>query len=736
MTTLAGRARATSVWEQYIGGRGLTLTLAALVALSVAWPLQRANWVGGMIPLVLVALLGGAAGFALHQLRWRPLRAHAAAAAGGLVLTIAAGSVVAAGASPVDRVVEMVEDVASWLAAVPTDETRSGTIEFAMFLTLVMWTLSYLGVWLALSRSHGWLTVVLGGVVMALALGNIGGGWGIWLGAFMAASVLLVIHLNTVRRMRIWLMRNTSFDPQTVLAQSGIVLAFGLAVTLLAAILPSPSLAPLEGVARSADGANAEIRRHFNRLFLGLPARGSYRTIAFDEQTSFSGNPNLTDTLLFQVTGGPGTYWRARVYTTYTGEGWDTVESEIEDFDSVPDAPDIIPGALVAATHEFKVTAATDTLFTGGLPAAFDEPAEAIISPEAPSDVLQVLFSEGREYFPTRVNLSYRSTGLESTALPAQLRLADGDYPEWVRETYLQLPSTLPQRVRDLAETLTAEAEDDYARAAAIRNYVIRYSYNLNIDAPPEDADGVDHFLFETREGYCDYYASAMAVLLRAAGVPSRYVLGYAPGRYDQARGSYNVLELHYHSWVEAYFPGYGWIPFEPTPPNAIEFEGGTGAPLILSEDVDIGELGEILEDEEEEDFFFPETDQQSGQWLPMLGSALAVALVVGFGVFLRQWWWRLGRLSRAEELFAKMSRLGSMLGMPPRAEQTAAEYAALLAAELPEQEREIASIAEAYELRRYRPGPVPLPLVRESEESWRRLRWAMARRLLRVKAG
>ncbi len=725
--------RAFSVWEQYIGGFGLTLTLAALVAIVVALPLQLANWAPGMLPLVVVVLAGGAVGFASNRLGWAPRYSHAAWAAGGLLITLLSGAIVAPGSLPFDRVVGVFEDVAHWASAVPTEETRSGVIEFAMFLTLVLWTLGYAGVWLALRRAHGWATVALGGLVLALALGNIGGGESRWLGVFMAASAVLIIHLHTVRRMLSWRLRRTTFDPQTVLAHSGVVLAFGLAVMLIAATLPVPSAAPLRGLADSVDDVNAEVKRHFNRLFLGLPARGSYRTIAFDEFTHFRGNPNLTDTLLFRVSGGAPTYWRARTYTTYTGEGWDTVETELADFDDLPGVEAI---SLTAATHEFKVSAATDTLFTGGLPAGFDEPAEALVSPDAPSDVLQVLFSEGREYFPTRVNLSYRSTGLESTALPAQLREASGEHPERVRETYLQLPAGLPQRVRELAASLVAEEDNDYDRAAAVRDFVMQYPYNLDIEAPPPDVDGVDHFLFESQEGYCDYYASAMTVLLRAEGIPARYVLGYTGGVYNPSRNAYEVLELHYHSWVEVHFPGYGWIPFEPTPPDAIEFGGGVSAPPIVEEDIEDIEFGEILEDEEEELFYFPESDQQSGRWLPLLGSTLFVALVIGLGVFFRQWWWTLGRLSRADELFGKMSRLGSMLGMPPRAEQTAAEYAAALAGELPEQRERIAVIAYAYQLRRYREGPVPLPVVREAEQSWRSLRWSLVKRFFRVRPG
>ena len=732
MTTLVGRVRALSIWEQFIGGDGLTLTLTAFVSLSVALPLQQANWVGGMIPLAFVAFLGGGAGYSFHRMGWSASRAHPAATAAGLLVTVIAGSAIASGSTAVVRVIRVFEDLADWFAAVPTDEAQSGLIEFAMFLTLIVWAFSYLGVWLALRRAHGWVTVILGGIVLAMALGNIGGGAGWSLGIFMVTSVLLIIHLDTVRRMMGWRARRTTFDPQTVLAQSGIVLAFGLVVTLLAAVLPSPSLAPLEGTAARLEDVNAQVKRHFNRLFLGLPARGSYHTITFDTNTTFKGNPNLTDSLLFRVTGGAPTYWRARTYTSYTSEGWETVDADFAPHDSLPEVDDL---ERVAATHNFRIAAATDTLFTGGLPVRFDEPADALVSPDSPSDVFQVLFSEGREYFPTRVNLNYWSTGLESSAVPSQLRRAGTEFPEWIEQTYLQLPRSLPQRVQDLADDIVEDADNDYDKAIAVRNYVLRFPYNLDIDAPPTDQDGVDYFLFDLQEGYCDYYASSMAVLLRAAGVPARYVLGYASGRYNQTRGAYEVLELHYHSWVEAYFPEYGWIPFEPTPPDAIEFGGGVGAPPILTESPDPDDIGELLEDEEEEDFYVElEGGPQSNRWLMALGGLFAVFAVFAPLVLWYKWWWGLGRLARSEEIFAKMSRLGSLLGMPPRPEQTAAEYASSLVAEVPEQAKEIDVIAHAYLLRRYGPDRVPFPVIRAAEDSWIRLRWALLKRLFRIR--
>ena len=728
----AGSIRAVSLWERFIGGEGLTLALVGLVLFSVVMPLQEGNWAPGMPPPLLTAILGGAAGWASLRLGWTTRRAILTVGGAGSLLTAYAATATADGSPITRRAFNAIVDIVEWVAAVPTDETQAGVIEFAMFLTLAIWALCASGIWLALRGSHGWTTVLFGGVMLAFALSNLPDGLGWRLGIFMASSVMLLIHLNTVRRITEWRGRGAVFDARTVLAQSGVVLAVGLLVAAVSAALPAPPFAPLGAVSRSLEDTTHQVGAQFSRLFSALPSRKQYSTLTFDHPTQFQGEPELTDTLLFTVRG-PRTYWRARSYAVYTGSGWESgAEAGFVPFEETTTPND---RRRIPQTNQFRVAAATDTLFTGGLPAAFDEPAEALTTAVSGDRAVHVRFATGREYFPTRVNLSYASTGLESAALPVELRRAGEEYPGWTL-AYLQLPRSLPQRVRALAASITAEAETPYDKAAAIRNYLISIPYLLEIDAPPEGADGVDHFLFESQEGYCDYYASAAAVLMRAAGIPSRYVIGYAPGRFNPARGAYEVLGLNYHSWVEAYFPNYGWIRFEPTPPDAIEF-GGQGADFspLPEEEVAIEEFGEILEDEDEEPFnvdFTPRSEIPG--WLVALLAIVGAAVIAAPVLFWREWWWKLRALPRPDELFAKMCRLGGALGMRKRPEQTPLEYAAMLSTAMPDQRERIERITQAYLLRRYSPGIVPLGDLRGAEGSWASLRWAMFRRLFRVR--
>ncbi|WNS41634.1 transglutaminase domain-containing protein [Paenibacillus sp. MMS20-IR301] len=155
---------------------------------------------------------------------------------------------------------------------------------------------------------------------------------------------------------------------------------------------------------------------------------------------------------------------------------------------------------------------------------------------------------------------------------PAVLRLEQGEDPEAVSSLYLQLPPALPERVRTMAEQLTAAAANRYEAAAAIAKYLQQnYTYTLQTRVPGTGADFADDFLFVTRQGYCVHFATAMTVLLRASGIPARYVQGYGPG--TAVAGSvpqrYSVTDADAHAWTEVYFPGAGWVPFDPTPASA-----------------------------------------------------------------------------------------------------------------------------------------------------------------------
>jgi hypothetical protein len=152
--------------------------------------------------------------------------------------------------------------------------------------------------------------------------------------------------------------------------------------------------------------------------------------------------------------------------------------------------------------------------------------------------------------------------------VPAEnLRKSAQTYPESLLALYLQLPKLDP-RIPIMAKTITSRAGNPYDKARAVESYLRgNYGYTLDLSGTPP-VDPLAYFLFEKRAGHCEYFAAAMTVMMRTLGVPARYVNGFLPGEYNDVGGDYIIRASDAHSWVEVFFPDYGWITFDPTPPS------------------------------------------------------------------------------------------------------------------------------------------------------------------------
>ena len=332
--------------------------------------------------------------------------------------------------------------------------------------------------------------------------------------------------------------------------------------------------------------------------------------------------------------------------------------------------------------------------------------------PEQP-DTLS-LRSAGREF---KRGETYAVTASVSQAEPEDLRLAGLDYPTWALAKYTQLPPELPQRVRDLGAELTAGAETPYDKAKAVEAYLKTLPYSLTMNPPPYNSDGVDHFLFNERRGYSEYFASAMTVLLRTQGIPARMVTGYTVGQQVPDEDIYIVADSNSHGWVEVFFPGYGWIGFEPTPGASIPI----AAPPVIEDkpldfvlpaedlDVPLCDDDEELDDCEEEFLLEPTASpeqenllvQWARQYLPWLGGVLAAAAVIAALGWL---FWRRYLTPSADPptVFRRLAFLGRLNAVGPAAWQTPYQYMRRLQGELPAHREPLSIIVNSYVRHRY----------------------------------
>ncbi len=276
--------------------------------------------------------------------------------------------------------------------------------------------------------------------------------------------------------------------------------------------------------------------------------------------------------------GAPFMRWRGIVLTTFDGHRWYTGPQDPDKiFMDAGGWYQVGPAMPAADPQQFRPVhysvllepVATDALFVlphpvslhgSFLPDSDQRPRDAKLAyllRDATDSLLNPYNNFNKTY--------YEGESLLPSLSPGTLRTAGRDYPREILDTYLQVPR-LDDRIPKLAREITRKATTPYDQAAAIEIYLrTRFGYTLQ-QPDPAPADPLAHFLFRRQAGHCEYFATAMTVLARTLGVPARYVNGFLPGEYNDVGDSYIVRGSDAHSWVEVYFPGYGWIPFDPTP--------------------------------------------------------------------------------------------------------------------------------------------------------------------------
>ena len=282
---------------------------------------------------------------------------------------------------------------------------------------------------------------------------------------------------------------------------------------------------------------------------------------AFGDRMDLRVRGQLSDELVMRVRSSAPALWRGAIFDRYDGLGWSGDES-----DPVPLGEGVPPysypaefrslGPREEITETFYVEAEQPSLvFSGG------QPDEVYYDGGVSVDALGAL----RTPSTLTEGTVYSVISSRGAASPRELRgLAPAPVPEDVQR-YLQLPP-IPGRVASLARRITADTANEYDAVKAVEAYLRdHYRYSTDSPVPPPGRDAVDYFLFDEHVGFCEQFASATAVMLRTLGYPARVVAGYTPGSHSAFTGYYEVHGTDAHSWVEVWFPSYGWYEFDPT---------------------------------------------------------------------------------------------------------------------------------------------------------------------------
>jgi Transglutaminase-like superfamily/TgpA N-terminal domain/Domain of unknown function (DUF4129) len=348
---------------------------------------------------------------------------------------------------------------------------------------------------------------------------------------------------------------------------------------------------------------------------------------------------------------------------------------------------------------------------------------------------------------------AYTATVAGSSATEDQLRQAGADYPLPIQSyrnfagfvsapagywssssrSYYRSPSDL-RRIQTLAQQVTAGKTNPYDQAQAIESFLrggaFRYTLKPKPGRPGEDP--VTAFLFDTKEGYCEYFATAMGDMLRSLGIPVRLVNGFGPGTYDQKLGRYVVKESDAHTWVEVYFPSYGWIPFEPTPDGVYNpiSRGATTAPCRGGAENCGGQpipggSGVTATSNPHRN---PADDPGAGvgaggqaqrhiDWTPVLGG---IVLALAVLLLLVSRWLRPRSVGKA---WRRAGTLAAMAGVPVRAGETPSEFGDRLALALPRAAAPARELAAQFTIAAYAPAETAEGSRSAALAAWRELR-------------
>lgn len=513
----------------------------------------------------------------------------------------------------------------------------------------------------------------------------------------------------------------------------------------------------------------------------GLSLTGFSETVALGDYGVILRDPSIVmrvrlSDLQYAAENAPPLYWRGMSFDHYAAGRWSRVAPALAPVLVEEEGPIVrlrlignagardLRGAEVLRQEILLEPLGTDLVFAAAQPLAFEfdrSMSARLLRARRLGEEVRVRRRGGIAY------AAYSQP--DAGSLQAEVR-NDGALPPWLLP-YLQLPPDLPPRVRRLAHQIVEGRGDVAGRVRAVRDFLReRYQYTLELHAPPPGRDPLDFFLFDRREGHCEYFSSALVILLRSLGIPARNVNGFLGGDWNTFGEYLAVRAAHAHSWAEVWLGERGWVTVDPTPPAAVGAAGGRtrrmGVMVGLADAMRLAWLEWVVAYDLQKQV---EILQGTGRWLRAGGIAVDRAVrplsrvrrrhavfVLAGGVFLalalmllRRRKWERGAGATTRHPVARAYREGvralARRGLRPRPDETPGEFVRRVEAGFPRAAPPLRELTSLYYRARYGPavgterlGPPARELARRvrigvSEDARRarerRPRWSSNRR-------
>jgi transglutaminase-like putative cysteine protease len=756
----------------------LSFSVFFLLMQLTALALSTADWTDHLQIVPTVMFFALILGTALARSRFRGWAAAIFSLVYGLFLIgQQIGSTPGAGLEWADRIRSLAGRLGVFISVVFRGELNEDPLMFVLLMAVLFWILGVSGSWLFFRAERFWPAVLPAGAVLVInSYFYIGrAAMGAYVAVYVLLLLLLIVRTDVGDRVRGWkrIRAQIPVEAGTYVTLVGL----GAALLMVTAAWGGPAFVRSEAAADLWRSVSSPVRRVRDRIGDAFGDLRSPVTLVYDaygDELSLDSGSEPQDGIVMEVEAQEDPaksgrfYWRSRTYAFYEDGIWsgtvgDPVRFRVRDAELDLESYDGREELLVQIYPKQK---ALRVLILPAQPLFFNRDTEVTATLDGDT-IVDITMVEAQDLVYNGDLVRARA----SVAVPTadELREAGMDYPDWVLESYLQLPETLSGRTADLAQSITADYDNPYDQVMAVTTWLrANIDYQRVIPVPDGLDDPLDWFLFESRTGYCNWYASAEVILLRLAGIPARMAVGYASGSHDPVEQLYVVSGTDSHAWPEVFFPGIGWVEFEPTGSQPSLLRPEDPARLVsgdyretpwerLAQEELFGsrmeEGSEVIppvEPEPDMPFLSTRFRFTLGVWVGMAGALLAA-------VFL---WLRLDPLSRiaaagllaggmrragmqppprletmgdmalttAGLFYARWSRWMVWLGLPLTVYQTPYERAELFAGSYPELGAAGWKIVESYSQERY---AGVYSEIWETRQAWRALRMQLLRQYM-----
>ncbi|MEO7118697.1 MAG: transglutaminaseTgpA domain-containing protein [Candidatus Limnocylindrales bacterium] len=752
----------------------IAVGLLTAMLFVVGRAIDEAAWAGfasggGQQTLFLpwAAAISGLVGLAIAKSPLPTFLAHLVGAiVGGLYLLVSIANAISDEPVLLDRLRELNGSVVTFYNDSIVLGIRSAeTSIFLLTIGTVVWAVGQFGAFNLFRRGHVMPAVIAGGLALLINVTITVKIQYVYLIIFSALAMLLLIRMNLFAQREGWKRRRIgdTAGATALFAKGGIVFV-GLTLAGAVFLAGSASSAPLANTWRNMDDQLLSIGTEINRWIGGVTGAARGPSGLFGTSQTVSGVWESDTAVVFRTTSpdGEGYYWRGATYDRFDGFTWQQTDRTRVDIaageellSASADDPTIDDATALPGTRQIQATItsvdlAGGTLLAPATPLRLDRDAEVLTSGEFGPLVtigLRDAIDPGESY---TVSALVPETDPDEGALTAaQLAAASTTYPAWARKYVEIRPESIDQLVYDTADGIVAGLDvrnrDPYHIAMAIQEFLYTgggFTYTTDVRGLCGRDKVVDCFL-KIKRGYCEYFATAMVMLLRTQTIPARLAVGFLPG-HQLRDGSYEVDKSAAHAWVELYFPTYGWVRFDPTPGNAENGQtlttftrgdpepssrptGPAATPGFVDPDIDEGLLQPGAG--RDPNALPTKTDVNSG---PVGLIAVFGVIVIGLAiVFIAR---RRRRFSYAEPdlAYRGMARLATRFGYGPQPTQTAYEYAGALGEVLPQVRAELQLVARARVETVYARRKPSREMLQQLSDAYRRVRIRLLRLFFR----